>query len=140
MSLAPKFYFFDNGVTRALLGTLRDPPGPLERGRLFEQWFIQEVRRLNEYREKDFILSFWRTSHGAEVDLLVERAGRILCAVECKHGSSVSAADLSGLRSFLADHPDVPGFVAAPVRARRKIGDVIVEPPKDVLSFLEDLA
>ena len=73
MSHQPKFYFFDNGVTRALLGTLRDQPTSLELRHLFEQWMIQEVLRINAYQQKDWKINFWRTSHGAEVDLLISR-------------------------------------------------------------------
>ena len=61
-----KFRGFDNGVTRALLGTLQDRPHPAEKRRLFEQWVIQELMRINEYEQKDWKFSFWRTAHGAE--------------------------------------------------------------------------
>ncbi|MBW2319119.1 MAG: ATP-binding protein, partial [Deltaproteobacteria bacterium] len=96
MSRQPKFYFFDNGVTRALLGSLQDPPTPLEQGRLFEQWILQEIVRLNEYDQKDWKLSFWRTSHGAEVDVLISRGTKILYAIECKFKRQPSSSDLSG--------------------------------------------
>ncbi|MDY6990224.1 MAG: AAA family ATPase [Thermodesulfobacteriota bacterium] len=116
MSHQPKFYFFDNGVTRALLGTLQDPPSHLEKGRLFEQWVLQEILRLNEYGQKDWKLAFWRTTHGAEVDLLISRGTTLVCAVECKLKQQPSLADLSGLRSFHETHRDVPCFIVAPVR------------------------
>jgi predicted AAA+ superfamily ATPase len=138
LSLAPKFFFFDNGITRALLGSLSAPPAPPERGRLFEQWFVQEAARLNDYAEKEWRLSFWRTSHGAEVDLVVQRAGRVLGAFECKSTAAVAAADLTGLRSFGETHPGVPLFVVAPVKAPRRIGDVLVLPPLHALGMLGD--
>jgi uncharacterized protein len=137
MSLAPKFYFFDNGVTRAVLGMLASPPSPIERGRLFEQWFVQEVHRLNDYGDKDFKLSFWRTSHGAEVDLIVERAGKILGAFECKSSAAVSAADLTGLKAFSETHSKTPLCVVAPVKEPRKIGEISILSPQDALSVIE---
>jgi predicted AAA+ superfamily ATPase len=137
MSLAPKFYFFDNGVTRAVLGMLSAPPSPIERGRLFEQWFVQEVNRLNDYGDKDLRLSFWRTSHGAEVDLLVERAGKILGAYECKSTAGVSAADLTGLKAFSERHPKTPLYLVAPVKEPRKIGNVTILSPYDALAAIE---
>lgn len=140
MSLAPKFYFFDNGVTRAVLGMLSAPPGPLERGRLFEQWFIQEVRRLNDYGDLDLRLSFWRTSHGAEVDLIVERAGKIIGAYECKSAAGVSAADLTGLKAFGETHPKVPLYAVAPAKEPRKIGDITILPPQNALAAIEAAA
>jgi predicted AAA+ superfamily ATPase len=137
MSLAPKFYFFDTGVTRALLGTLRDPPSPLERGRLFEQWFVQEVWRLNDYGTKDWRLSFWRTSHGAEVDLVVQHGGKARGAFECKSTPSVASRDLGGLFAFRELHPGVPLHVVAPVKAPARLDDVLVLPPREALALLE---
>ena len=137
MSLAPKFYFFDNGVTRAVLGMLASPPSPMERGRLFEQWFVQEVNRLNDYGDKDLKLSFWRTSHGAEVDLIVERAGKILGAFECKSTATVSAADLTGLKAFSETHSKTPLYVVATVKEPRKIGEITVLSPKDAMAVIE---
>jgi len=116
MSRRPKFYFFDNGVTRALLGTLLDPPSPLEKGRLFEQWVLQEIIRHNEYHQKDWKLSFWRTRHGAEVDILISRGLRHLFAIECKYKQQPSVGDLSGMRSFHENYPKVPCYIIAPVK------------------------
>jgi len=138
MSQQPKFYFFDNGVTRALLGTLQDPPTPSEQGRLFEQWVIQEIVRLNEYHQKDWKLHFWRTSHGAEVDVVITRGTRLLYAIECKFKRQPSAGDLSGLRSFHDDHPDVPCLVVAPVVQSYRLGFARVLPPDRLFRNLSD--
>ena len=137
LSLAPKFYFFDCGVTRGILGTLGAEPSPIEKGRLFEQWFIQEVYRLNEYKQKDWKLSFWRTSHGAEVDLLVERGRRILCGIECKHKRGVSRTDLSGIHSLRESYPKVPCFVVSPSETAQEIDGIPVLSPWDLLKRLE---
>lgn len=130
MSRQPKFYFFDNGVTRALLGTLLDPPIPMEQGRLFEQWVLQEIIRLNEYHQKDWKLSFWRTSHGAEVDILISRGSKLLYAIECKYTSRPSSRDLSGLRSFHENHRDVPCYLVAPISQPFKLLFTRVIPPQ----------
>ncbi|MBI4431692.1 MAG: ATP-binding protein [Candidatus Omnitrophica bacterium] len=132
MSHQPKFYFFDNGVTRALLGTLQDHPAPQEQGRLFEQWVVQEVVRFNEYHQKDWKLSFWRTSHGAEVDLLISRGTKLLGAVECKSTAQVSSSDLSGLRSFHEVYPKVPCYLVAPVNHPLRLSFARVIPPKQL--------
>jgi len=129
MSRQPKFYFFDNGVTRALLGTLQDPPNLPEQGRLFEQWILQQIFCLNEYHHKDWKLSFWRTSHGAEVDLLISRGAKLLYAIECKFKQQPASSDLSGLRSFHKSHPDVPCFIVAPVNQSFRLSFVRVLPP-----------
>jgi len=137
MSRQPKFYFFDNGVTRALLGSLQDPPTPLEQGRLFEQWILQEIIRLNEYHQKDWKLAFWRTSHGAEVDLLISRGTRLLYAIECKFKRQPSSSDLSGLRSFHDNYPDVPCFVVSPVKQSYRLSFVRIVPPNTLFRELK---
>jgi uncharacterized protein len=129
MSRQPKFYFFDNGVTRALLGSLQDPPTPLERGRLFEQWILQEIVRINEYDQKDWKLSFWRTTHGAEVDILISRGTKIMYAIECKYKRQPSSSDLSGLRSFHENYPEVPCFVVSPIKQSYQLAFARILPP-----------
>jgi predicted AAA+ superfamily ATPase len=137
MSHQPKFYFFDNGVTRALLGSLQDPPTPLEQGRLFEQWILQEIVRRNEYNQKDWKLSFWRTSHGAEVDLLISRGTRLLYAIECKFKRQPSSSDLSGLRSFHDNHPEVLCFVVSPVKQSYRLSFARILPPDKLFQELK---
>ena len=137
MSRQPKFYFFDNGVTRALLGSLQDPPNALEQGRLFEQWILQEIIRLNEYHQKDWKLSFWRTRHGAEVDFLISRGPKLLYAIECKIKSHPSSGDLSGLRSFHENHPDVPCSIVAPVDRSFRLSFTRVLPPQQLFKELK---
>jgi predicted AAA+ superfamily ATPase len=137
MSHQPKFYFFDNGVTRALLGTLQDPPHTSEQGRLFEQWILQEIIRLNEYHQKDWRLSFWRTSHGAEVDLLISRGTKLLYAIECKFSNQPSSSDLSGLRSFHENHAEVPCYIVAPVNQSFRLSFARVLPPKKLFKELK---
>jgi len=139
MSHQPKFYFFDNGVTRSLLGTLQDKPSPLEHGRLFEQWVVQEIVRFNEYRQRDWKLSFWRTSHGAEVDLLISRGTKLMCAVECKFTRQLSTGDLSGLRAFHDVYPDVSCFVVAPVDHPLKLSFARVIAPSMLLQKISAL-
>jgi predicted AAA+ superfamily ATPase len=139
MSHQPKFYFFDNGVTRALLGTLQDRPARFERGALFEQWIIQEVNRFNEYHQKDWKLSFWKTTHGAEVDLLISRGPRILAAIECKSSSQLSTSDLSGLSSFHETNPNVPCTIVAAVSQPAKLSFARVIPVQDLSKMLMEI-
>jgi len=120
LSKRHKFYLFDNGVTRAMLGLVSVPISPIERGRLFEQWIMQEVRRVNDYFRKDVKMYFWRTHNGAEVDLLLTRGREILLAVECKSRSETTRQDFSGLRSFSEEHPNVPVYLCAPVDLDRE--------------------
>jgi predicted AAA+ superfamily ATPase len=53
-------------------------------------------------------LYYWRTTGGAEVDLVVERDGRLI-PIEVKWSEQVSKRDLKGLESLFNDMgPDVP--------------------------------
>lgn len=139
MSLSPKFYFFDNGVTRSILQTLKAVPSPLERGRLFEQWIVQEIYRINLYQQKDWKLFFWRTSHGAEVDLVIAHGRKIIAAIECKYKTRLSKADLTGIRSFQEVFPKIPCFIVAPITTPLKLDNIKALPPKKLYLELDRL-
>lgn len=139
LSHSPKFYFFDNGVTRALLNTLNAPLNPIEKGRLFEQWVLQELIRLNAYKQLDFKFSFWRTSHGAEVDILIERGRDVIAAIECKSGKNISRKDLSGIFSFQESFKKTPCFVCAMVDQPHKLDNVVVIDPQTLLEKVAKL-
>lgn len=124
----PRFYLFDPGVTNALLRRLRAPLDPQWRGRLFEQWVVLECLRSLDYRAAEARCYYWRTHSGAEVDLLVERHGRLRVAAEIKAKRQVSGADLSGLRSFGEAHPGVRRVVVAEVPEAYALGAVEVLP------------
>jgi predicted AAA+ superfamily ATPase len=124
----PRFYLFDTGVTNALTGRLGAPPDPVWRGRLFEQWIVLECLRLLDYRQTEARLYYWRTHNGAEVDLLIEKRGRLRLAVEIKSKRRVASADLSGLRSFSEAHPRVRRVVVAEVPEPYRLGSVDVMP------------
>ncbi|MDI6732281.1 MAG: DUF4143 domain-containing protein [Candidatus Margulisbacteria bacterium] len=101
----PKFYFFDTGVVTALKGGLSAGmvPGTDSFGRAFEHFIILEVKRLFDYRGREAKISFFRTSDGAEVDLIIEYAENIW-AIEIKASSAPRLSDIRGLRSFIKDH------------------------------------
>lgn len=101
----PKFYFFDPGVVSALRRDVSTEllEGTPPYGRAFEHWVILETMRLLDYRGREAALSFFRTTDGAEVDLILEK-GRERWAIEIKANANPSSSDLRGLKSFLKDH------------------------------------
>lgn len=121
-----RFYFFDTGVTNALNHRLTAAVDRAARGRLFEQWLVLECRRLIDHARSETQLSFWRTNHGAEVDLLVERHGKLVAAIEVKTALRVAGADLSGLHAFAAENPGVPRFVVTPDATPHRLQGVLV--------------
>jgi len=98
---APKLYFVDTGLAAALAG-IREPRElaihPM-RGALFETWVMAELikHRLNRGAPPD--LHFWRDSSGLEVDLVVERGGK-LRALEIKAGKTVASDWFAALDRF----------------------------------------
>jgi len=80
----------------------------MTRGKLFEQFLILETSRILHYHRSEASLYFWRTNHGAEVDLLIEKHGKITGAFEIKSTSRIVGAHLSGIRAFREEHPAVP--------------------------------
>ncbi|MBU2621658.1 MAG: ATP-binding protein, partial [Proteobacteria bacterium] len=77
---APKLYFYDVGLASWLLGI--QIPEQIEthplRGSLFETFVVAEVMKSFLNSGESPSLYFWRDSNGVEVDLLIERGGRIL--------------------------------------------------------------
>jgi uncharacterized protein len=139
LTKTPKFYFFDNGVVRAIQGIVNSEPSNQEKGYLFEQLMIQEALRLNRYFEKDLKMSFWRTTSGAEVDLVFSKGNKIVLAVEFKASPFVASRDLSGLKSFAEEYPDVTKFLCAPVERSRTLENFTVLPPSEFLEHIKNL-
>lgn len=109
VGMAPKFYFFDTGVTRALARTLTLDleGGTFCWGNAFEHFVILECQRLIAYSGNQFELHFLRTYDDKEIDLVVQRPGKPLLLVEIKSSNAIHpdhVASLMDLRQLI----DVP--------------------------------
>lgn len=95
--LAPKFYFFDTGVKRALERSLLSPVVPKTSyyGEVFEHFIISEIYKLNEYYETDFKLSYLLTKDGAEIDLVLSRGKNETIFIEIKSSDTVSESEVN---------------------------------------------
>jgi predicted AAA+ superfamily ATPase len=82
---AGKWYFYDNGIRNALIGTYNSLSIRQDVGALWENYLISEriKHNLNYNLNKD--LYFWRTYDGQEIDLL-EIEGDVIHAFEFKWG------------------------------------------------------
>jgi uncharacterized protein len=141
MSKQPKFYLFDNGITRAIQQRASQLPSPDERGVLFEQFVILEIKRMIAYEAPELSLAFWRSAAGAEVDILITRGSEILAAIECKVSDTLAKSDLSGLRAFRACHRLVPLFVCCPASQTRITEDAItIVNPKKLWELIQLLS
>lgn len=123
---SPKIYFTDVGTLCHLVG-LKDPhhaaSGPMA-GAIFETAVVTEVWKTLLHRGEEPRIYFWRTSAGAEVDLLVETE-RGIVPVEVKSSATPRPKMARGLRALRRDLGDRarPGFLVHPGDVRLPLGD-----------------
>jgi predicted AAA+ superfamily ATPase len=75
-------------------------PATEEFSRAFEHFLIEELRAYLNYTERYLPLSYWRTSTGLEVDLIV---GDLDLAIECKAVPAVDERHTKSLRALMED-------------------------------------
>ncbi len=96
ISKSSKWYFVDNGVRNAVLGDFK--PFALrsdtERGALWENFAVGEIRKRNLNQKRRATLYFWRTYDKQEIDLIEEYNGT-LHAYEMKSGKKNPKAPLA---------------------------------------------
>ncbi|MCD4754755.1 MAG: AAA family ATPase [Deltaproteobacteria bacterium] len=129
LTIHPKYYLFDIGVVNAINGrtSISSVKGSTIYGMLFEHFVILETYRLIHYAEKSYRIFHWRSSHGAEVDMVVE-ANDGLWAIEIKSSQIVKSGVLKGLRSFMEDHPDAKPLCVSICDTPYMAGDIPVIP------------
>jgi len=93
---AGKFYFFDPGITHMLAGTQTLDRNSHLYGKSFEQFIGMEIRAYLSYKRKKLRFSYWRSTHGYEVDFLIGRE----TAVEVKASQKISRRDFKGLKAL----------------------------------------
>ncbi|MCG3205682.1 MAG: hypothetical protein KCHDKBKB_02404 [Elusimicrobia bacterium] len=99
ISQRDRYIFFDIGVRNAILGLAGQILPNIEKGKLFEQWFILQCFSYAHSFGNQWKFSSFRTDTGLEVDLIID-TGPHLIAAECKYSRNVSETDLRGLRAF----------------------------------------
>jgi uncharacterized protein len=128
---APKFYFFDTGVKRALSQTLRTDlsKGTYEFGKAFEHWVVLEVFRLNDYKKLDYQMMYLRTKDGAEIDLIIERPGDSSLLVEIKSSDLVKEEDGKHLNNFIKNWPGrAEAHIWSNDPVEKKFGNILALP------------
>ncbi|MCU0328979.1 MAG: ATP-binding protein [Chitinophagales bacterium] len=78
-----KIYFYDLGIRNAIINDFRPVELRQDVGALFENYVIVEMLKQNEYLQTYANLYFWRTSEQKEIDLILEKNGKLL-ALEMK--------------------------------------------------------
>lgn len=118
---APRFYFFDVGVANYLLHRKNLVRGTVEYGHAFEHWVIQEIIAYIGYTHNENRLSYWRTYTGIEVDAVI---GDARLAIEIKSVAEVLPKHLTGLKTFMEEHPDTRPIIVSLDRISRRCGEM----------------
>jgi predicted AAA+ superfamily ATPase len=130
---APKFYFFDVGVTRALaqLLTVTTKEGTSYYGELFESFVIIECIKLASYYYSEYRFSYFMTGAGLEIDLVVERPAQLLLLIEIKSSEQVRSEDLKSLRKISVELGNCEAVCFSNDPLQRKVDGVMVYPWKE---------
>jgi len=96
---SPKIYFFDNGVRNALIRDFRPIEDRADIGQLMENLVISELYKQNEYGGHGYLLNYWRTKQGSEIDLVFSRPGKLM-------GIEIKSGDRRVNKSFSARYPE----------------------------------
>jgi hypothetical protein len=126
----PKGYLRDSGLLHALL-RITDTDALLSHPQMVSSWegmVVEEILRQLSALGLAHEYSYYRTSAGAEVDLVVEGVfGRV--AIEIKHTSTVGSRELRGLRDFVTEHKARLGVVVNNDLAPRQYEDKLIGSP-----------
>jgi predicted AAA+ superfamily ATPase len=135
---APKFYFFDLGVKRALEKKLSVGIQPMttEYGKCFEHFLINEILHLSRYKELEDQFYYYHTSNSAEVDLIIKKPDGAIFAIEIKSGVNPGPGSFRGLHSFKEHFPKANLICACTARQDQKRGDVLIIPWKELFGIL----
>lgn len=130
---APRFFFFDVGLTNHLLHRDALVRGTPEYGHTFEHFIIMELIAYIGYSHKEEQLSYWRTHTGVEVDVVI---GNAKLAIEIKSADEIAKRHMKGLKSFGDDYPDCRKIIVSLDRINRKEDDIELIYVHDFLKML----
>lgn len=105
-----KIYFYDTGVRNAVIQQFAPVQLRNDMGALWENFFIAERKKRNQYDEKFCNSYFWRTNQQQEIDLIEETDGQ-MTAFEMKWNTSKKA---HFPKSFLDAYPVKETIVITP--------------------------
>ena len=128
----PKVYFLDTGTLCYLAG-LKDPEhaafGPMG-GPIMEAAVLSEIIKTLTHRGIDPQIYFWRTSAGAEVDILVQTTSGLV-PIEVKLSATPQPAMAATIKSFQQDIGGgaEPGYVVHPGNIKLPLGSNVTALP-----------
>jgi len=96
--------------------------------------------RFNSYRRRDFVLSYFRTARGVEVDLIIETPKGEVIGVEIKSRVIPEPKDYeSGFAALRVVQPKAKMVVVCPANAARIVNNVQVLPHQEFFKLLESV-
>jgi predicted AAA+ superfamily ATPase len=128
----PKIYFIDVGTLCYLAG-LKDPEhaasGPMG-GAIFETAVLAEIIKTLVHKGQEPQVYFWRTSAGAEVDIVVETQGKLV-PIEAKLSTTPRPPMASNIKIFQQDFADKSssGYIVHPGDIRLPLAEGITALP-----------
>jgi len=132
---SPKILFRDTGLLHYFLGihNLEQLATHPARGASWESFLIEQLIALFEIHVPNSRFYFWRTSGGAEVDLIVETNGKII-PIEIKLHSAPTKNMVKGLQFCMSDLGVSKGYIIYPGDEIYSLGqNVSVIPAKKIL-------
>lgn len=130
---APKFYFFDLGIVNHLLKRKNIDFGTETIGYTFEHFIYMELNAHSRYTQKNYPISFWRTSTGLEVDFIL---GDHECAIEVKSSNNVQNKHLTNLKAFNEEYDVKHSIVVSNELFPRLVSGILILPWKVFLDRL----
>lgn len=127
-----KFYLFDGGVARAILGLPPLAPKSPDFGAMFEQFIFHELRTWIDTRKPGSPLHYWRTTSGFEVDFIL--GGHT--AIEVKATASAGKRDFRGLEALAEEGRMKRLILVCQEGVPRQVGSVLVLPWREFLERL----
>jgi uncharacterized protein len=98
---APKFYYFDVGVTNFLLNRGRIEKKSELFGKAFEHFIYLEIYAHSKYSELEYPISYWRTASQLEVDFVL---GDHEVVIEVKSTEMATPKHIKGLKAFAEEY------------------------------------
>ncbi len=125
----PKGFVADTGFACAaqLISSPAALAGHPMLGALFETAVFAEIRKQSALLSPAPQIYHWRSAGGAEVDLLLERDGKLF-PIEVKVKSQPGPRDARGIRALRDSYPDrdiQPGLVLAPTQKSLRLSDQV---------------
>jgi uncharacterized protein len=135
ISSRPKGYISDTGWACGLqrISSPKAMGGHPMLSALFETAVVTEIRKLTGTLTTPPSMHHWRCVSGPEVDILLERDGR-LYPIEVKLGTHPSKRDCRGFAALRRTYPAVniaPGLVLCPIQCSRRLNETDYAIPWD---------